>query len=180
MKTKSITFIGLFTALLCIAAPLSIPIPVSPVPLSLATFIIYLFSNLLGYKKALLCCLIYFLIGLAGIPVFSGFSSGVSKLLGPTGGYLIGYFFLAFFTGFFADKFPHSIKLQLLGMIIGSAFLQCLGTLWLSILTHTTFLQASLSGVIPFLPNDILKIVIVIIIAPLIKKYMAKAQLSFE
>jgi len=51
MKTKSITFIGLFTAMLCIAAPFSIPIPVSPVPLSLATFIIYLYSNLLGYKK---------------------------------------------------------------------------------------------------------------------------------
>ena len=180
MKTKSITFIGLFTALLCIAAPYSIPIPVSPVPLSLATFIIYLYSNLLGYKKALTCCLIYFLIGLAGIPVFSGFSSGISKLLGPTGGYLIGYFFLAFFTGFFADKFPHSIKLQLLGMIIGSAFLQCLGTLWLSAITHTTFLQAAFSAVIPFLPGDIIKIAVAITLAPLIKKYMTKTQLSFE
>ncbi len=157
MKTKTMTLVGLFTALLCIAGPLSVPIPISPVPLSLATLVIYFSSNIIGCKKGLLCCLIYIMIGLAGIPVFSGFSAGISKLAGPTGGYLVGYFFLAFFTGFFADKFPQSRKLQLLGMILGSICLQFLGTLWLAVLTNTTLLQAAFSAVIPFLPNDILQ-----------------------
>ncbi len=177
MKTRTITIIGIFTALLCIAGPLTIPLPFTPVPLSLATFIIYFCANLLGWKKSLYCCLIYFLIGLAGIPVFSGFSSGIVKLAGPTGGYLIGYFFLAFFTGFFAEKFPNSIKFQVLGMIIGSIFLQSLGTLWLSILTHTTFLQAAVSAVLPFLPGDVLKITIAATLSPLVKKYLLKAEL---
>ena len=123
MKTKTITIIGVFTALLCIAGPLTVPLPFTPVPFSLVTLIIYFCANLLGWKKSLYCCLIYFFIGLAGIPVFSGFSSGIAKLAGPTGGYLIGYFFLAFFTGFFAEKFPYSIPFQVLGMIIGSLFL---------------------------------------------------------
>ena len=178
MKTKTMTLVGLFTALLCIAGPLSIPIPVSPEPLSLATLVIYFFSNSIGYKKGLLCCFIYIMIGLAGIPVFSGFSAGISKLAGPTGGYLVGYFFIAFFTGFFADKFPQSRKLQLLGMILGSICLQFLGTLWLAILTNTTLFQAAFSGVIPFLPNDILKIIITITLAPIVKKHIAQSQIS--
>lgn len=100
MKTKTITIIGVFTALLCIAGPLTVPLPFTPVPFSLVTLIIYFCANLLGWKKSLYCCLIYFFIGLAGIPVFSGFSSGIAKLAGPTGGYLIGYFFLAFLQVF--------------------------------------------------------------------------------
>lgn len=178
MKTKTMTLVGLFTALLCIAGPLSVPIPISPVPLSLATLVIYFSSNIIGCKKGLLCCLIYIMIGLAGIPVFSVFSAGISKLAGPTGGYLVGYFFLAFFTGFFADKFPQSRKLQLLGMILGSICLQFLGTLWLAVLTNTTLLQAAFSAVIPFLPNDILKIIITITLAPVVKKQIS--QISME
>lgn len=180
MKTKTVTTIGLFTALLCIVAPITVPIPISPIPLSLATLVIYFLSNLLGYKKAILCCSMYLIIGLAGIPVFSGFTSGVAKLVGPTGGYLIGYFFVAFFTGFFAEKFRYSVVMQLFGMVIGTVVMLFFGTLWLSALTHTTMLQAALSAVLPFLLGDILKIVITILLAPLIKKYMAKAQLSFE
>ena len=180
MKTKTLTLISLFTALLCISGPITIPIPISPIPLSLATFIIYFSANLLGWKNSLYCCFIYFLIGLSGIPVFSGFSSGISKLLGATGGYLIGYFFLAFFTGFFAEKFPNSIKLQFLGMIIGTVFLNFFGTLWLSVLTYTTFLQAAFSAVVPFLPGDVLKMIAAVLIAPVLKKYILKAQISFD
>ncbi len=177
MTTKTMTQIGLFTALLCIVAPMSIPIPVSPVPLSLASLVICFSAYLLGWKKGVICCLLYFLIGLAGIPVFSGFSAGFSKLSGPTGGYLIGYFFLAFFTGYFAEKFPNTMVLQLLGMIVGTVFLQCFGTLWLSVITNTTFLQAAASAVVPFLPGDVCKIVLVILCAPVIKKNVIKAQL---
>ncbi len=180
MKTKTITTIALFTALLCIIAPTTIPIPISPVPLSLATFVIYFSSNILGYKKGLLCCLIYFIIGLAGVPVFSGFSGGISKLAGPTGGYLIGYFFIAFFTGFFAEKFSYSLVMQFIGMVIGTVFLDFFGTMWLASLTHTTFLQAAVSAVLPFLLGDIAKMVVAIVLAPLTKKYMIKAQLSLD
>ncbi len=176
--TKTMTLIGLFTALLCIVAPMSIPIPISPVPLSLASLVVCFSAYLLGWKKGMICCLLYFLIGIVGVPVFSGFSAGFSKLAGPTGGYLIGYFFLAFFTGFFAETFPNARGIQLLGIIIGTTFLYCFGTIWLAMVTNTTFLQAAVSAVIPFLPGDICKIVIVILLAPIIKRSVKQAQIS--
>ena len=103
--TKTMTLIGLFTALLCIVAPMSIPIPISPVPLSLASLVVCFSAYLLGWKKGVICCLLYFLIGIAGVPVFSGFSAGFSKLAGPTGGYLIGYFFLHFLQDYLRKHF---------------------------------------------------------------------------
>ena len=95
-KKKSFTtfqmaLIAVMAAITCILGPLSIPIPISPVPISLTNLAIYLTVCLLGWKFGTISYLIYLLIGIAGLPVFSGFSSGFAKLLGPTGGYLIGY-----------------------------------------------------------------------------------------
>ena len=95
-KKKSFTtfqmaLIAVMAAITCILGPLSIPIPVSPVPISLTNLAIYLTVCLLGWKFGTISYLIYLLIGIAGLPVFSSFSSGFAKLLGPTGGYLIGF-----------------------------------------------------------------------------------------
>ena len=90
---RQMAMIGVMTAVTCIAAPFSIPIPVSPVPLSLTTFILYLSVYILGTRNAFISYVIYLLLGLVGLPVFSGFSGGFAKLAGPTGGYLIGFLF---------------------------------------------------------------------------------------
>ena len=73
-------------AVTCILAPLSVPI--GPVPISLTNFAIYLSLYLLDWKKGTLSYLIYLLLGLVGLPVFSGFTGGLAKLAGPTGGYI--------------------------------------------------------------------------------------------
>ena len=84
---RQMAMIGVMTAVTCIAAPFSIPIPVSPVPLSLTTFILYLSVYILGTRNAFISYVIYLLLGLVGLPVFSGFSGGFAKLAGPTGGF---------------------------------------------------------------------------------------------
>ena len=84
-----ITIIGLMTAVICILGPLSIPVGV--IPISFTNFAIYFALYILGAKKATMSFIIYMLIGLVGAPVFSGFSGGPAKLLGPTGGYIIGF-----------------------------------------------------------------------------------------
>ena len=81
----------------CVLAPFSIP--VGPVPISLTTLVIYISVYLLGWKMASLSCFVYILIGMAGLPVFSGFSGGPGKLAGPTGGYIIGFIPMAVITG---------------------------------------------------------------------------------
>ena len=105
-STKTLTLIGLTTAALCILGPMSIPIPVSPVPLSLTNFAIYLIIYILGMKHGTISVFIYLCLGTVGLPVFSAFSGGPSKLFGPTGGYLIGFLFLALIQGFLMERFP--------------------------------------------------------------------------
>ncbi len=102
--TKELTKIALVTALTCAVAPISLPI--GPVPISLATLILYLGIFILDTKGELISCLAYLLLGLAGLPVFSGFSGGPAKLLGPTGGYLLGYLALVAVAGLCMQHFP--------------------------------------------------------------------------
>lgn len=99
-RTRQITLIGLMTAITCILAPLSIPLPFSPVPISLTNLVIFISVFILGMKDATISFLIYLLLGSVGLPVFASFHAGLSVLAGPTGGYLIGFIFLALIQGF--------------------------------------------------------------------------------
>ena len=91
------------TAIICVIAPFAITIPISPVPISLATFVIYLTIIILGWRDGVISVVLYVFLGFAGAPVFTGFTGGAGKVLGPTGGYIIGYIFLAFIEGAFVD-----------------------------------------------------------------------------
>ena len=119
VNVKDMTVIALVTAVICIIAPFSIPIAISPIPITLALFALFLAGIILGKWKGVVCTVIYLLLGMVGLPVFNGFSGGVQKLVGPTGGYLIGYLFLVFFTGLFVEKFPNKIPMYFVGGIIG-------------------------------------------------------------
>ena len=87
--TYAMVTTAFMAAVTCILAPLSIPI--GPVPISLTNLAIYLSLYLLNWKRGTISYCLYLLIGLAGLPVFSGFSGGIGKLAGPTGGYIIGF-----------------------------------------------------------------------------------------
>ena len=102
-NTYAMAVTALMTAVTCILAPLSIPI--GPVPISLTNFAIYLALYLLDWKKGTVSYIIYLLLGLVGLPVFSGFTGGLGKLAGPTGGYIIGFIPMAIIAGIVIDKF---------------------------------------------------------------------------
>lgn len=115
ISTSTIAMIALMTAVTCILGPLSVPI--GPVPISLTNLAIYFTVILLGWKKGTVSYVIYLLIGLVGVPVFSSFSAGPAKLFGPTGGYLIGFIFLAMISGWFIEKFPGKRVMYFVGMV---------------------------------------------------------------
>lgn len=163
------------TAVTCILGPLSLPIGV--VPISLTNLAIYFSVYLLGRKRGTLSYLVYLFIGLVGLPVFSGFSVGFPKVFGPTGGYLIGFIFMAFISGIFIDKFPSKIYMCILGMILGTIVTYIFGTAWLAYQGNLTFNAALSLGVLPFIPGDIAKMVIAALIAPQIKKRLQLAGL---
>ncbi|MDO4298325.1 MAG: biotin transporter BioY [Lachnospiraceae bacterium] len=177
-KTSTIALIGVMAAVTCILGPMSIPLPISPVPISLTNFVIYMAIYVLGMKKGTISYLIYLLIGFIGIPVFSAFTSGPAKLLGPTGGYLIGFVFMALICGFFIDQWCSKMYMCFIGMVIGTAVCYLFGTVWLAYQAGMSFGAALAAGVIPFLPGDLAKIVIAMIIGPQIRRRLASAGLN--
>ncbi len=175
MKTKNLALIGLMSAVLCILGPLALPIPVSPVPVSLGSFAVYLTVYILGLKKGTVSVCIYLLLGLVGLPVFTGFSGGIGKVMGPTGGYLVGYIFMALICGFFVDRWKTNYGLIFLGMVLGTLALYLFGTAWLAKLANMSFGAALGAGVIPFIPGDLAKIVITLLVATPVRKCLWKA-----
>lgn len=177
MNTKRIALIGLMTAVICALGPISFPLPISPVPVSLGVLGVLLAAYLLGMKWGTVSCLVYLLIGLVGVPVFTGFSGGVGKVLGPTEGYLIGYIFLSLFTGFFVGKWPNKWPLHLAGMILGTAAMYLFGTLWLGYLMKYSFLEALWIGAILYIPAELVKITITLSLGGLIRRQLMRAGL---
>ena len=169
-------FTGVMTAVLCVFGPLSVPI--GPVPVSLATFVIYLMVYLLGMKRSAVSIGLYLLLGLIGLPVFSGYTGGPVKLFGPTGGYLIGYLFLALIGGYFIEKSGGKLLPSLLGMILATAVLYTLGTLWLAKVTGISLMSALSAGVIPFIGIDAAKMAAAAILGPVLKMSVSRAVQS--
>ncbi len=168
MKTVDLVTVALMAAILCILAPISIPLSFSPIPLTLGMFAVYMAGILLGREKGTLCVLIYLLLGAVGLPVFSGYSGGFQKIIGPTGGYLWGYLFLAWLTGLFVELFEKSVKMTMLGAVIGAvtgtAVCYAFGTLCMGLQLSMTPMQALWAGVIPFVPLDLVKLALAVVV----------------
>ena len=166
IRTKQMVLIALMTAVTCVLGPLSIPLPFSPVPISLTNFAIFLAIFVLGMKSGTISFIIYLLLGAVGVPVFSSFRGGFQVLAGPTGGYLIGFIFLALIMGFALDHFDRKLVPTIIGMIIGMAVCYAFGTVWLAKLLSLSFKEGLMMGVIPYLAGDAAKIIIAAIVGP--------------
>lgn len=166
IRTKQMVLIALMTAVTCVLGPLSIPLPFSPVPISLTNFAIFLAIFVLGMKSGTISFIIYLLLGAVGVPVFSSFRGGFQVLAGQTGGYLIGFIFLALIMGFALDHFDRKLVPTIIGMIIGMAVCYAFGTVWLAKLLSLSFKEGLMMGVIPYLAGDAAKIIIAAIVGP--------------
>ena len=175
MKTpvRIMTSVALMSAIMCILGPLSLPI--GPVPISLTNLVIFLAVYILGMKYGLLSYAIYFLLGLVGLPVFSGYTGGLAKIAGPTGGYLIGFFVLALIMGLFTDRFAKKKLICIFGMILAEAVMYVIGTTWLKMEAGMTWGAALAVGVVPFIIGDLVKIVIAAYLGPVIRTRLASA-----
>ena len=178
-KIQNLTLTALMAAILCMAGP--IVIPVGMVPMSITNMAVYLAIILLDKKKATISVAIYLLIGFVGIPVFAGFTAGVGKILGPTGGYLIGYLALSWISGMilewidtisFVGKYANILQnaKQMFALMIGNVMLYFFGTLWLMYQSQLTFLAALSMGVFPFVFFDMIKIIVAVYLGNEVKR----------
>ena len=170
IATINITKTALSAAIICVLGPLSLSLPVSPVPISLGILGIFFSVYVNGWLWGTISVLIYLLIGFVGVPVFANFTSGAGKLLGPTGGYMIGYLLISLIAGYFIEKFENKILLHIIGMILGTAACYFLGTTWLMISLKMSFTAALMAGVIPFIPADVIKMAIAVAVGIPIRK----------
>lgn len=169
---------GVMAAVLCVISPFTLS--VGPIPISLCTLGIYLTAYVLGWKRGTTAVLVYVLLGAAGVPVFSNFGAGLGKLLGPTGGYIVGYLLLAPICGWFISKFPGSRPLHLAGLVLGTAVLYALGTAWYCVQSGAALGPALALCVYPFLPGDAIKIAAVLWLGPLLRSRLVSAGVYRE
>jgi biotin transport system substrate-specific component len=153
-----LTRIAALTAAICVFAPFQIPI--GPVPITLATFAVYVAAVSAGFRRAVAAVGIYIVLGVAGAPVFAGFSGGIHKLAGPTGGYIAGYLPCAAIAAFTADKFAAKRVNPAvpLGLIAGTVVMYALGTAWYVCVGGRAWGEAVTVCVTPFLVFDAVKI----------------------
>lgn len=146
-----------FAAALTIAAQLRIPLPFTPVPITLQTFVLYLGAAWLGPRIAAGGLVLYVGGALLGLPVLSGLRGGLAAFTGATGGYMLGWFLAAVLLGRLLDGRRRSWGVTLAVMVAASAVILFCGALHLALLLGLTPAQAFLMGVAPFLPGDALK-----------------------
>lgn len=137
-------------------AQMRMPLPFTPVPLTLQTFFVLSSGVALGPFWGLLSQALYLLLGIAGFPYFTGWAAGGKTLIGTTGGYLLGFLLASYIAGIFTRR--GESKSAYLGMFLGNLVIYLLGASWLGFLLSLSFSQALLKGVLPFLAGDILKI----------------------
>ncbi|MCF0140695.1 MAG: biotin transporter BioY [Mogibacterium sp.] len=176
-KTLTMILMALFAAATGVLSWISLPLPFTPVPVNLALVGVLLAGNTLGFmgkaNGGTYSMLIYIALGAMGVPVFSGGNAGAGVLVGPTGGFILGYVLAAFFAGHFCARRQGNVIVgSVLNMI---AILLCYlpGIVWFVTSTGCTVEAGLVACVLPFLPGDALKSIVVALVC----SRMSKLQL---
>lgn len=174
-KILDIVYIGVGAALIAVCS--WIQFPIGAVPITLQTMGICLICGLLGLKRGSLATVVYILLGAIGVPVFAGFTGGISIILGSTGGYIIGFVFTALIVGFASDKFKGKFLPLIISMIIGILVCYAFGTAWFAVVYNRANDPASLATILgwcvtPFLIPDAVKIAVAAILTNRLKRFV--------
>lgn len=160
--------------LIALSAQLQFVLPFSPVPITGQTFAVLLLGALYGSKRGPATVLTYLALGAVGLPVFAGGAFGIARLIGPTGGYLVGFVAAAVVVGLLSERgWDRKLWTTAVGMIIGNGMIYVVGVLWLSRFVGWPAVLST--GVLPFLAGDALKIALATILLPAGWKLIGRA-----
>jgi biotin transport system substrate-specific component len=177
-RTQLYILCGVFAALTAVCAVIALPLPFTPVPVSLATLAVLLSGGILGAKFGVFSQIVYILLGAIGLPVFAGFTAGVGILAGPTGGYIVGYLAAAAVVGLLSGRLKgtgvRAMSVLAVSMVLGMCACYALGTAWFMYLTNTPLLAALGLCVFPFIPGDLFKIVVAAFLCGRLRGFVAR------
>ena len=164
------------TVLTIVAAQVSVPLPFTPVPFTLQPMIVLLGGAALGARLGMSAQVLYLALGIAGLPVFAAspiLPQGFGRLLGPTGGYLMTYPIAAFVTGYLAQRgLDRRYLTSVIAMVAGLSIIFAGGVLWLAFGAHVGLAGAVRTGLIPFIPADIVKVLLAATVLPAAWKFL--------
>lgn len=146
-----------FIISISLGAFVRIPLPFTPVPLTLQTFFVLLSAAILGIRLGLFTLLAYIFLGFTGVPVFTGASMGLLYLVGPTAGYIAGFVLAAIVIGGLIKYAKENLFLTIGIFFLANLLLLLCGVIWLKVSLHLNWIKSFSIGFIPFLPGDITK-----------------------
>ena len=147
-----------FVILTALSAFVRIPLPFTPVPLTLQTFFVLLSGALLGRRLGVFTQALYILLGLTGLQVFTGLGSGTLYLIGPTGGYIVGFLLAVFFVGSLFTQEKQGVASIFIKFLFADFIILFTGMFWLKAILSCSLTQAFLLGFLPFVFGDMLKV----------------------
>ncbi len=157
-----------FSLFLALCAQISFHIPFTVVPVTLQTLAVLLTGAALGSKRGGLTMIAYLVEGAAGLPFFEGGTGGIVHLIGVTGGYLWAFPIAAFVVGLLCERgLDRRFLTSALAMLPGTLIIYAIGVSWLAIVLHISFITALTFGMVPFIPGDLLKLVIAAALLPI-------------
>lgn len=179
MSIKRMSLIAMMTCLLIICSWLTIP---AAVPFTMQTFAAFCSLILLGGKSGIMSLVIYVFMGIAGLPVFSGFQGGIGHLAGPTGGYVIGLIAAAVFYRLLEPFFAKNVKIQLAALIGGLLICYLFGSLWFQVVYGIRGVSYSFGMIVsicvfPYIIPDIIKLVLAWIISKKVRKAISNMNM---
>lgn len=184
--TRQLTLCAVMAAVTCVIAPISIP--TGGISITGGTLAIYLTAYLLGGAWGTVSTLVYLLVGFVGLPVFSNYTGGAARLLGPTGGYLAGYLPMAFlmgalvqwslrrFSGEGRARFARA-AVQFLALALGTCVLYAFGTAWYCVQAEVGLQKALAACVLPFIPFDLMKMAAALLVGAPIRRRLEQSGL---
>jgi biotin transport system substrate-specific component len=156
--TRSAVLVAGLVGLTAASAQIAVPLPFTPVPLTLQTFAVLVGAAALGATRAVLAQSAYLIFAFLGLPILAGGAGGAEKVIGATGGYLIGFIVASYLVGKIAQRGATlKIKTTVLAYLVGTLVIYSLGAIWLAQFTGQGIAWAIANGVAPFLIGDLIK-----------------------
>lgn len=174
-KLQEMITIALFAAIIGVLAQLVIPLPL--VPITGQTLAIGLAATILGSRNGTYATILYIIIGAVGIPVFAQMQAGFGIIVGPTGGFLIGFIPATYIIGLYLEKTKFTLVNALIANFIGMVITLVIGTAWLKFVADLTWTAAFLGGFAPFIIGGLIKVFLAAWIGILVRQRLTAAKL---
>lgn len=175
-NTMELTKMALLTALISVSAYIVIPLPFSPASLTAQTLAVNLIALLLTPRQAGFTILAYILLGLVGLPIFSGGMGGPGKLFGPTGGYIMSWLVAVVLMSWLKGRHYHFKRYCLVTILVGEPVILLIGSIYMKLVTGMDWPSILAAAVLPFLPLDVFKCIAASAIAKPVQISLSKAR----